>query len=101
MGLSNENPNPNTATIDAYEATLTEMQARNLADRLVIGAHNDNPKDPREAVNPNVGIRIRRIDLEKSLRLSRTTVTQKCKDHNAMVSGIGHPELYKTLWGEE
>jgi hypothetical protein len=98
MGLSSESPNPNTATIDAYEAALIERQARNLADRLVTYEHNP---DPREAPSPALGVHIRRIDLEKSLRLSRTPVTQECKEHNAMVSGVGHPEQFKHLWGEE
>lgn len=56
MGLSNETP-PNTATIDAYQATLTEMHARGLAARLVTGT----PKDTTyNAPSPADGIHIPR-----------------------------------------
>lgn len=58
MGLSNETPQ-NTATIEAYQATLTEMRARGLAARLVTGI----PKDTDTTYNapsPVDGIRIPR-----------------------------------------
>jgi hypothetical protein len=96
--LSNENPNPNTATIDAYTATLADIKTRNLANRLIQYEHNDSPRDGYDAPNPAHGIRIRRIDLEKSLSASRIPVTQECSDHNSRVAGVGHPEQYEHLW---
>jgi hypothetical protein len=82
MPLSNENPNPNTQTIDAYSATLTDIKTKNLADRLVQYEHNP---DPREAPNPNAGIRIRRIVPMPS----RVLVDEACKNHNSAVASLG------------
>lgn len=88
--LSNEST-PNTATIDVYRATLTEIHTRNLASRLVGYEHNP---DPREAPNPNAGIRIRRVTPFV------VHVDRACQDHNSRVSGIGSPELFQHLWGQ-
>jgi hypothetical protein len=93
--LSNETL-PNTETADSFRETINEIRTKNLADRLVKYEHNP---DPREAQNPNVGIRIRRIDLEKSVARGRVPVTQECADHNSRVSGVGHPERFQGLWG--
>lgn len=99
MGLANENPNPSTATVDNYIAAIDLRHAKNLSDRLIKYEHNP---DPREAPNPNAGIRIRRqIDIERSLTASRIPVTQECADHNSRVSGIGSPEVFSHLWGEQ
>jgi hypothetical protein len=101
MGLSNENPNPHTATIEHYQATVNEMHARTLAAKLVAYEHNEAPKDATgNAPNPNAGIRVRRIDVEKSLTLSRIRVMPDCADHNSRVSGVGDPEQFKHLWGD-
>ena len=98
MGLSNEAA-PNTAVIDAYRASIDERHARNLASRLITYTHNP---DPREAANPNAGIRIRRqINVERSLAASRVSVTQECADHNSRVSGVGDPAQFQHLWGEQ
>jgi hypothetical protein len=94
MGLANETT-PNTQNVDAYQATLNELRAYNLASKLVTYEHNP---DPREAANPAHGVRIRRIDLEKSLAASRTPVTRECADHNSRVSGVGNPERFEHLW---
>ena len=93
--LSNETL-PNTETADSFRETINEIRTKNLADRLVKYEHND---DPREVPNPNQGIRIRRIDLEKSVAHGRVPVTQECAEHNSRVSGVGHPERFQSLWG--
>jgi hypothetical protein len=101
MGLSNENPNPSTATADNYRASLNLMHAHTLAAKLVAYEHNEAPKDATaNAPNPAHGVRIRKIDLEKSLTLSRVRVTPDCADHNSRVSGVGDPEQFKHLWGD-
>jgi hypothetical protein len=94
MGLTDEPAN--NEVVDKFRQTLNEISTKNLADRLVKFEHND---DPREAPNPNVGIRIRRIDLAKSIARGRVPVTQECADHNSNVSGVGHPERFQRLWG--
>jgi len=100
MGLSNE-AIPHTGTIEAYQASLNELHAYTLAAKLVAHQHNDSPKDDlRNAPNPNTGIRIRRIDVEKSLAASRIHVTKECADHNSLVAGVGHTEQFKHLWGD-
>jgi hypothetical protein len=99
MGLSNEVP-PNTTTIDAYQASLIEMRARGLAARLITGARNEAPKDGTyNAPDPSKGIRIRRPRLVPAP--GRIEVTQECKDWNSRVSGIGSPERFQHLWGEQ
>jgi hypothetical protein len=96
--LSNENPNPNTQTVDDYRAAIDMRHAKNLSDRLINYEHNP---DPKEAPDPAPGVRIRRqIDVERSLAASRVPVTQECSDHNSRVSGIGDPEQFKKLWGD-
>jgi hypothetical protein len=89
--LSNENPNPNTQTIDSYRQTLDEIQARHLASRLVKFEHNP---DPREAQNPNAGIRIR---VWKPFRY--LPVPDDVKEQNSNAASLGHPELFAHLWG--
>jgi hypothetical protein len=96
--LSQEKP-ANTATLDSYRATLTEISAQHLGSALVNHGHNPDPKSERNAPNPNVGIRVRRIDMEKSVARGRVPVTQECADHNSRVSSVGHPERFKGLWG--
>jgi hypothetical protein len=99
MGLSNEVP-PNTATIDAYQASLVEMRARGLAARLVTGERNEAPKDSTyNAPNPNTGVRIRRPRLVAAP--GRISVTQECADHNSNVAGVGSPDAFRHLWGEQ
>jgi hypothetical protein len=96
MGLSNENPNPNTQTADDYRATVDQMHARNLASRLITYQHND---DPREAPSPAPGIRIRNaIDIERSLRMSRILVTEECKDHNTSAASLGAGAEWLASW---
>ena len=94
MGLTDE-PAYNEV-VDKFRQTLNEISTKNLADRLVNYEHNP---DPREAQNPNVGIRIRRIDMEKSVARGRVPVTAECAAHNSRVSGVGHPERFQSLWG--
>jgi hypothetical protein len=94
MGLSNESQ-PNTAVIDAYRASIDERHAKNLSNRLIKFEHNP---DPREAPNPNTGIRIRRPRLVPAP--GRIEVSAEVSDHNSRVSGIGDPERFKHLWGE-
>jgi hypothetical protein len=93
MGLSNENPNPSTATVDSFRATVNQMHAKNLAGRLVVYAHND---DWREAPNPNTGIRIRRPSLIAAP--GRIEVTQECKDWNTSTASVGAGEEWLKAW---
>jgi hypothetical protein len=95
MALSNETP-ASTEVVDKFRETINEIRTKNLADRLVKYEHNP---DPREAPNPNRGIRVRRIDMEKSVARGRVPVTQECADHNSRVSVVGHPERFQKLWG--
>jgi hypothetical protein len=88
--LSNENKNPNTAAIEHYQFNLARMKAAQLGSQLIKGEHNAEHRE-REAQNPAHGVRIRRIDLEKSHRLSRVNVNQGCKDHNSAVSELRKP----------
>jgi hypothetical protein len=89
--LSNETP-PSTATLDAYQEALLQIKVKNLANALIRYEHNP---DPREAPNPNRGVHIRRIVPACDLR---PRVDEACAAHNAMVSGVGHPELFEHLW---
>ena len=91
MGLSNETP-PNTETIDNYKWTLTQMKVRQLVADLV---KCERHPDPREAPNPAHGVRIRVLRPACDLR---PRVDEACAAHNAMVSGVGHPELFEHLW---
>jgi hypothetical protein len=88
MGLSNETP-PNTSTIDAYQEALLQIKVKNLANALIQYEHNP---DPREAPNPSHGVHIRK------LVQIRPHVDRECQDHNSMVSGVGHPELFEHWW---
>jgi hypothetical protein len=95
MGLSNEVP-PNTATVDAFRASLDERHARNLSDRLIKYEHN---ADWREAPSPAPGIRIRRqIDIERSLAASRVPVTEEIKTHNTSAASLGAGEDWLRSW---
>jgi hypothetical protein len=79
--LSNEGT-PNTQTVDAYRATLNEMHARNLADRLVTYEHNPSP---HEAPNPAHCVRIRRV-----VPLRPNVINKKqCEQHNQAVYTLG------------
>jgi hypothetical protein len=98
--LSNETP-PQTHVTDNFRQTLAEIGAQRLGSALVSYERNPAPMREREAPNPNQGIHIRRIDLEKSCTLSRVSVTQECADHNSKVSAVGRPDLFAHLWGEQ
>ena len=91
MGLSNETP-PNTKVIDDYRYNLLQLKVKNLVADLVKGEHNP---DPREAPNPAHGVHIRVLRPACDLR---PHVDRACADHNAMVSGVGKPELFEHLW---
>ena len=95
--LANENPTPNTQTVDAYRETITQMRVRQFANELIKG---EREPDPRELPNPSApgATRVRRIDMERSCTMSRVNITQECRDHNSRVSGIGKPELFEHLW---
>jgi hypothetical protein len=95
--LSNENKNPNTATIEHYQFNLARMKAAQLGSQLIKGEHNAEHRE-REAQNPAHGVRIRRIDLEKSHRLSRVTVTDDCQNHNSRVASLGAVGQYEKNW---
>jgi len=97
--LSNENPNPNTATIEQYQFNLARMKAAQLGSQLIKGEHNAEHTE-REAQNPaHPGVvRIRRIDLEKSHRLSRVPVSASCSEHNSRVASLGAVEQYEKNW---
>lgn len=95
MGLSNEAA-PYTQVVDDYRASIDIRHAQNLADRLVKFEHNP---DPREVANPNTGIRIRRPRLVAAP--GRIAVTAECADHNSRVAGVGSPDLFSHLWGEQ
>ena len=93
--LSNENPNSlNEADLLAIQRD-TLRKARSLGTALVNFEHNENPMREREAVNPNQGIKIRVLRPFRYL-----PVDQDCKDHNSLVSSVGHPELFSHWWGE-
>jgi len=93
MGLSHETT-PHTQTIEQFQAVIAEQHARNLALRLLKYEHNP---DPREAPNPNEGIRIRRKVTVSRFAL-RPEVTPDVADHNSNVSGVGNSEIFKHLW---
>lgn len=93
MGLSNENPNPSTATVDDYIAAIDIRHAQNLANRLIKYEHNP---DPREAPDPSKGIRIRRPRI--LVPVGRIEVSAECADHNSRVSGVGSPDAFERLW---
>jgi len=85
--LSNENQNPHTQTIEDYQATLNQMHARNLADRLVTYEHNPSP---HEAPDPAKGVHVRRI---VPIRPSVINKTQ-CQHHNTAVQSLGQAGEY-------
>ena len=96
--LSNENPNPNTATIEQYRFNIARMRAAQLGSQLIKGEHNAEHRE-REAENPAHSVTpIRRIDLEKSYRLAHVSVTEECRNHNSRVASLGAVEQYERNW---
>lgn len=85
--LTNENKTPHTATADSYVDGLAQMQARSLANKLVVFAHNPDP-DPREAQSPAKGVHVRRIVPY------RVIVDKRCQDHNSAVQSLGQSGEY-------
>lgn len=92
MGLSNETP-PNSSMIEQYQFDLARIKARQLGSALIKGEHNPTPS-PYDLPNPAHGVRIRRIDPEKS----RVTVDEQCKMHNEAAANLGQSVEWGNLW---
>lgn len=91
MGLSNENLNPNTATIDDYAFNLVRMKAAQLGSALIRGERNDDYRE-REASNTAHGVHVRK------LVQIRPHVDTECADHNSRVASVGAVEAMEHLW---
>jgi hypothetical protein len=91
--LSNESQSPHTQTADDFRATVDQMHARNLADRLIKYEHNP---DPREAADPSKGIRIRRPVLV--LRSDGINVSEECKAQSLATATLGQGEEWLRSW---
>ena len=96
MALSNESLTPHTQTTEDYLGTVALMRAKALGSQLVNFAHNDDPHPERNATDPAQGIHIRRL-----VPFRHLPVTQECADHNSRVSGVGSPDVFSKLWGEQ
>ena len=83
MGLSNENPNPQTQVSEAYTFELDSMAAARLASKLIQFTHNPDPREARNPAHPGA-TRVRRIAPEPE-----PWVDQECQDHNSAVSSHG------------
>jgi hypothetical protein len=83
MGLSNENQ-PQTQTTEDYIFALDRAKVERLSAQLFQGEHNDAHVE-RELPNPARGVRIRRINPERS----RVPVDAECQDHNTAVQSHG------------
>ena len=94
--LSQENKSKPTEAETAIAQREANRAARGLATALVSFERNTDPHTERNAPNPADGVHIRALRQYGP----RPTVAKSVQDHNSVVSGIGHPDLFKSKWGE-
>jgi hypothetical protein len=91
MGLSNENPNPQTQVSESYAFELDAMKAKRLASQLFQYEHNPDPCEARNPAHPGA-------TTVRTLIPLRVRVDSACADHNSRVSGHGAVAQWEHTW---
>ena len=87
MGLSDENPTPQTQTTETYAFELAAMKAARMASQLIQYEHNPDPRELPHPATPGAT----RVRMLVPLHVH---VDSSCQDHNLAVSTHGAKGKY-------